>query len=197
MSEGVQSVDSTHLIYRHEPSPCHRLGKKDWGRIVICSRDRGVCVACEREVGQTEKKGEVKCRHSIFSRGAIVSWLGGNEKGEWLAKLSFLSKPKCTIAPSCTCKSTYRCTRSPLTHTHTQTRVYILQYVRDAPHHFIPKTSPPSHGWNSSHYYDHYSGADLISLWFIADSSTVSSSSRSDLALRFGGLAPLYLFSVI
>ncbi len=39
------------------------------------------------------KKGEVKCRRSIFSRGAIVSWLGGNEKGGRLAKLSFLRKP--------------------------------------------------------------------------------------------------------
>lgn len=39
------------------------------------------------------KKSEVKCRRSIFSRGAIVSWLGENGKGGWLAKLSFLSKP--------------------------------------------------------------------------------------------------------
>lgn len=126
--------------------------------------DKRVCFVCWREVGQSENEGEVDSLY--LEEELLFSGWGEVGKAGRPAKLSFLRKtyPECTIAQPCKCKSTYRCTR-PSTHKHIQTNAPQFRRVR--------RLSLMAHGWESLCCYAHYSGADLISLWFIADSGTV------------------------
>lgn len=206
-SKKMKTYHSTDIIVS---SCCHEFEKphtkQSRGQRAeeeLCKKcwDRQERVCCVQDGGGTGWERRYKCGRPIFSRGAIVSWLGENGKGGWLAKLSSLSKP---IQSAQLLSHANPHKDGPVHllqgHAYAHTNmlgkyVYILVCIcmLDC-YRFIAQKCSPAHGWSPLCCNDHYSQADLISRGFIADSRIASLSPRP-ISVWFCAVPPLYVFT--